>query len=146
MTAIKVTLIHQILVGKSSASRTHIGCGTRVLRGTAGGTTNTGYLLLSETNSTNGVLLMLYLVLKVYNPTVKYNLAHELAYGIMCRRSQDQILPQSEFPSWETLSIQVQILITLNSSDMTILTSISFLPALAYKQYFAHKIAIRLYT
>lgn len=70
VTAIKFTNIHQILVGKPSASRKHIGYGTRVLRDTSGGITNEGYFLISETNSTNGVLLMLYLVLKMYIPTV----------------------------------------------------------------------------
>jgi len=59
------------LAGKASAIWKHTGYGTEILRGTPGGITNKGYFLTAETNSVNGVLLMLCLVLKMYNPTVK---------------------------------------------------------------------------
>jgi hypothetical protein len=60
------THVQQILAGKASASCKHTGYGTEIMRGTPGGITSKGYLLTAQTNSVNGVLLMLYLVLEMY--------------------------------------------------------------------------------
>jgi len=55
----------------ASASCKHTGYGTETLRGTPIAITSKGYFLTAETNSVNGVLSMLQLVPKMYNPTVK---------------------------------------------------------------------------
>jgi hypothetical protein len=56
---------------KASASCKHTGYGTETLRGTPSAITSKGYFLTVETNSVNGVFLVLHLVLKMYNPNVK---------------------------------------------------------------------------
>jgi hypothetical protein len=60
-----------LLAGKVSAICKYTGYKTETLRGTPSAITSKGYFLTAEPNSVNGVLLMLYLVLKMYNPTVK---------------------------------------------------------------------------
>jgi hypothetical protein len=60
-----------ILAGKASASCKHTGYGTETLQGTPSAITSKGYFRTAEINSVNGVLLMLYLLLKMYKPTVK---------------------------------------------------------------------------